>query len=43
LENRNDHFLTTEKIIFNLARLGRVIVEQSGRDKFREKTTLQRL
>lgn len=44
LENGNDHFLITEKTIFNLARLGRVIVEQSGRNKFREKkTTLQRL
>ena len=44
LETGNDHFLITEKIIFNIARLVRVIVEQSGRDKFREKkTTLQRL
>lgn len=44
METGNDHFLITEKIIFNIARLVRVIVEQSGRDKFREKkTTLQRL
>lgn len=31
MENECDHFLTTEKRILNLARLGGVIVEKGGR------------